>query len=385
MEAMQSSRLAVLVILAAGLMPLRAAASENDLVFVGTGSGHGSKGIYAFRFNASTGEAGPLTLAAEAESATYVIVHPNRRYLYTVNEINTFQGKPAGSVEAFKIDAAAGTLQPLNRVSSGATGPCHISFDKTGRYVLVANYAGGAVAVLPILRNGRLGQATTVIHHKGSGVNPRRQQSPHAHGIIASPDNRFVLAADLGLDQVLIYKFDASKGTLTPNDPPFGKVPDGSGVRHIVFHPNGRFLYAVNEMGSSVTTFAWDAGRGALTPLGTVSSLPKGSSVESSGGEIRILPDGKAVYSSNRGHDSIAVFAINSSSGMPKPIQIEPVGGKTPRDFNLDPAARYLISAGQDSDNITIFKVDSQSGKLTPSGTGFKAPNPQSIAFLPLD
>ncbi len=382
---MHSIRLAALLTLAAGLIPLlAAAASKNYLVFVGTGSGSGSKGIYAFRFDGATGKAGPLALAAEASNASFLAVHPNGRYLYAVSEINTFEGKRSGAVAAFKIDAAAGTLKLLNKVSSGSAGPCHVSFDKTGKYVLVANYSGGAVAVLPILSNGKLGEATSVIQHKGKGVDPSRQEAPHAHGIIASPDNRFVLAADLGLDEVLIYKFDAAKGTLTPNDPPYGKVPDGAGARHIVFNPNGRFLYTVNEMASSVTTFAWDAARGALTPLGTVSSLPQGWSGDTSGAEIHVLPNGKAVYSSNRGHDSIAVFSVDPSKGTLNAIQFEPVGGQTPRNFNLDPTASYLFSAGQDSDNITIFKVDPQSGKLTPSGSGLKAPNPQCIDFLPI-
>lgn len=384
METMQSIRLAALVILAAGLMPLLAAVSKDYLVFVGTGAGRGSKGIYAFRFDGATGKAGPLVLAGEATSPSFLAVHPNGRYLYAISEVNTFQGKRSGGVMAFKINAAAGTLHLLNEVSSGATGPCHISFDKSGKYALVADYAGGAVAVFPILSNGKLGEASSVVQHKGKSVNPRRQEAPHAHGIIVSPDNRFVLAADLGLDEVLIYKFDATTGGLTPNDPAYGKVPAGAGARHLVFNPNGRYLYVVNEMGSSVTTFAWDAARGALTPLQTVSSLPQGWSGDSTGGEIQILPNGKAVYASNRGHDSIAVFAVDPLKGTLTPIQFEPSGGRTPRNFNLDPTGTYLFSAGQDSDNITIFKVNPQSGKLSSNRTGLTAPNPQCIDFLPL-
>ncbi|MCX6619664.1 MAG: lactonase family protein [Acidobacteria bacterium] len=353
---MQSIRLAALLTLAAGLALPLAAASKNYLVFVGTGSG---KGIYAFRFNGATGQPGPLGLATEASSASFLAVHPGGRYLYAVSEINSFQGKRSGAVAAYKIDATAGTLQLLNKVSSGGAGPCHVSFDKTGKFVLVANYSGGSVAVLPILANGKLGEASSVIQHKGKSVDPQRQEGPHAHGIVASPDNRFVLAADLGLDQVAIYKFDAAKGTITPNAPAFGKVPDGA-------------------------AFAWDAAKGSLTRLATASALPEGWSGETSGAEIHALPNGKAVYSSNRGHDSVAVFSVDPAKGVLTPIQYEPVGAKTPRNFALDPAASFLFAAGQDSNNITVFKVDAQTGKLSPTGAGLKVPNPQCIDFLAL-
>jgi 6-phosphogluconolactonase len=363
------------------LLPL-AAAPKNYLVFVGTGTGTGSKGIYTFRFNPASGQAGPLALAAEAPNPSFLAVHPNGKYVYAVSEINDFNGKRTGAVAAYRINAAAGTLTLINRVSSGGAGPCHVNFDRKGRFVLVANYSGGSSASIPILAGGKLGEPASIVQHHGSSVNPKRQEGPHAHGILASPDNRFVLVPDLGQDQVIIYAFDPAKGTLTPHGA--GKVPPGAGSRHVAFHPNGKFLYTINEMGSSVTTFAWDAAKGTLTPVETVSTLPKDYSGDTTCAEVQTHPNGKFLYGSNRGHDSIAVFHIDPAKFTLSPTQFEPVGGKTPRHFTLDPTSAYLFSANQDTDNIIVFKVDPATGKLAPAGVGLKAPRPMCIDFLEL-
>jgi 6-phosphogluconolactonase len=257
--------------------------------------------------------------------------------------------------------------------------------DKTGKNVFVANYDGGSIAVLPIAPDGKLGEATAAIQHHGSSVNKERQQEPHAHCIQPSPDNRFALVADLGLDEVLVYHFDPTKGTLTPNDPPFGKTPPGAGPRHFAFSPNGRFVYVINEIQCTASTFAYDAKRGALRLKDTISTLPDGYKVtnDDSTAELRIHPSGKFVYGSNRGHDSIAVFAVDAAEGTLSPVERVSTQGKTPRGFNIDPTGSYLIAGNQDSDSLVVFQIDHNTGKLTP-GQKIEAFAPVDVEFLPL-
>src|SRR6266849_5160891 len=237
------------------------------LAYIGTYTGKNSKGIYAFRLDSSTGKLMPLGLAAESTSPSFLAVHPNHQYLYAVGEVNEFGGQKGGAVSAFSIDHKTGKLTLLNQASSRGTGPCHLSVDKTGKSVLIANYDGGSVAVLPVSADGRLREASAFIQHTGSSVNKERQEAPHAHCIFPSPDNRFALAADLGLDEVVVYHFDAARGSVTPNDPPFGKTPPGSGPRHFAFHPNGRLVYVINEIKCTVSTFSYEPARGALKLL----------------------------------------------------------------------------------------------------------------------
>jgi 6-phosphogluconolactonase len=361
----------------------RGAEKGRSLVYVGTYTGGESKGIYAWRFDAGSGAATPLGLVAETANPSFLAVDPANRYLYAAAEISSNGGKREGAVSAFAIDAATGKLTLLNQVSSRGAGPAFVTVDHTGRNLLVANYSGGSVAVCPIRSDGRLGEATAFIQHTGSSINPQRQREPHAHSINVSPDNRFAIVADRGLDKLLVYRFDAAKGALTPNDPPFTAVKPGSGPRHFTFHPSGKFAYLINDLASTVTAFSYDAARGALTELQTVSTLPKDFTGNSTAAEVQVDAAGRFLYGSNRGHDSIAVFAIDPSKGTLTPIQHAPTQGKTPRNFRIDPTGSYLFAANQDSGSVVIFRIDAKTGRLTPTGQVLAVASPVCVKFVP--
>jgi len=356
----------------------------NYLVYVGTYTTEQSEGIYAFRFNAATGQFVPIGLAAETSNPSFLALHPNHKILYAVNETGNFQNRSSGAVSAFAIDSRTGKLTLLNQVASRGADPCYVAVDQTGKYVLVANYGGGSVAVFPVLKGGKLGDATSVLQYKGAGANPERQESPHAHWIDFSPDNRFVVAADLGLDQLDVYKFSASKGSLIPNQPAVIQLKPGSGVRHFAFHPNARFAYAVNEMQSSLVSFAYDPARGTLHELQTISMLPKDFSGKNDAAEIQIHPSGKFLYASNRGHDSIADFSIDPAKETLTPVEYVPTQGKAPRYFAIDPAGSRLLVANQNSGTIVIFQIDPTSGRLTSSGQVLQIASPVCLKFVPV-
>ena len=361
----------------------KTASKTESLVYVGTYTRKNSKGIYAWRFQPSTGELTSVGLVAETANPSFLAVHPNRRFLYCANEISNYGGKEAGSASAFSINAETGQLTPLNTVSVGAS-PAFITVDKTGRHALVANYGAGTVVVLPIHQDGSLGEATSLIQHTGSSVNPQRQAGPHPHSVNMSPDNRFAIVADLGLDKVLVYRFDATAGKITPNDPPYVKVQPGGGPRHFAFHPNGRFGYVISEMRSTVTAFLWDTGRGALKELQTISSLPKDFTGRSTCAEIAVHPNGRFLYGSNRGHNSIAMFTVDPRKGMLAFLGTVPTEGRTPRNFRIDPTGSWLFVANQDTDNIVLFRIDQRTGQLTPTGKSIEVPVPVCIRFLEL-
>lgn len=369
------------------LAPRIASAAKGDyLVYIGTYTNNNSisKGIYAYRFSEMTGQAEPLGLVAETPNPSFLAIHPNRKFLYAVSELYARDGDQGGAVSAFAIDAATGKLSFLNKVSSKGGGPCHLVVDKTGKSVLVANYGTGSAAALPLKSDGGLGEASSFVQHSGSSVNPKRQQGPHAHSINLSRDNKFAVVADLGLDQVLVYRFDPAKATLAANDPPFVKVKPGAGPRHFAFHPNAKFAYVINEIQSTVTALSWDAARGAFSELQTITTLPEGFSENNSTAEVQVHPSGKFLYGSNRGHNSIAVFAIDQAKGTLKPLEHAPTQGRTPRNFGVSPGGTHLWAANQNSNNITIFKIDSASGKLTPTGTNLEIGSPVCVKFLAL-
>ncbi len=359
---------------------------KEFLAYIGTYTGKDSKGIYVFRFQSGTGKLTPIGLAAESSSPSYLAIHPNHRFLYAANEGGDFGGQKSGAVTAYSMDRKTGKLTLLNQVSSHGAGPCHVTVDKTGKFLFVANYDGGSIAVFPIEPDGKLRDASAAIQHHGSSVNQERQKEPHAHCINTSPDNKFTLVADLGLDEVVVYRFDAAKGLLTPNDPPFGKTPPGAGPRHFAFHPDGRYLYVINEIQCTASTFEYDGKRGALRLKDTIPTLPDGRKVtnDDSTAEIRVHPSGKFVYGSNRGHDSITVFAVDPAEGTLKAIQNVPTQGKTPRGFALDPTGGYLVAANQDSDTLVVFQIDPSTGKLTPTGQKLEAFAPVDVEFAPV-
>jgi 6-phosphogluconolactonase len=364
-----------------------APAKHNYLVYVGTYTEEGSKskGIYAYRFDPATSEITPIGLAAETINPSFLAVHPNHRFLYAVNEVGNYKGQKSGGVSAFAIDHATGKLALLNQVASRGADPCYITVDKTGKYVLVANYSGGSVAVFPVLEDGRLGEASAFVQHAGHGKDAQRQEAPHAHSVDLSPDNRFAIVDDLGLDETLVYKLDGAKGSLTPNEPPFAKADPGAGPRHFALRPDGKFAYVVNEMGSSVSAFAFDGTAGVLRPVQTVSTIPKGFTAHNDDAEIAVHTSGKFLYASNRGHDSLAVFAIDANKGTLTLVEDVPTKGQTPRSFEIDPAGKLLFAENEKSDNIVIFHIDPKTGRLTATGKVLEVVEPVCVKFVPIE
>lgn len=344
--------------------------------------GERSKGIYVFRFDTDSGKLTPLGLAAETANPTYVTFAASGRFLYAVNEIYQFQGAPTGTVSAFSIDAASGRLAFLNQVVSRGTGPCHISIDHTGRNLLVANFGSGSAAVLPLSADGTLQPASAVVQDTGSGPNPR-QAGPHTHSFNVTPDNRFAIAAEFGTDRLSVYRFDAAAGSLRPADPPQVVLKPGSAPRHFTFHPNSAVAYSLNEIDSTVTVLAYDGARGTLRELQTLSTLPDGFKDRNTAAEVLVHPSGRFLYASNRGHNSIAVFAIDGT-GRLKLVADVASGGRTPRGFSLDPSGRWLIAANQDTHNIAVFAIDPATGIPAPTGQSLEVRSPVGVKFLQL-
>jgi len=361
------------------LGPQGQAKAQAVRVYIGTYTGPKSKGIYQLRLDLASGSLSTPELAGETINPSFLAVHPSRRFLYAVGEA---WGQAAGSLSAFAIAPDTGKLTLLNTQPTGGAGPCYVSVDKQGTNALVANYGSGSVCVLPIGKDGRLAEATAVVQHKGSGPNPKRQEGPHAHSINLDPTGRFALAADLGLDKVLVYRFDPAKGTLVPNDPPAASVAPGAGPRHLAFHPNGQFAYVINEMGNTVTAFRWDASRGTLGELQTVPTLPADFRGNSTTAEVQVHPSGRFLYGSNRGHDSIAIFAIDGEAGTLKPLGHQSTQGRNPRNFGIDPTGTYLLAANQNSDSIVVFRIDPQTGSLSPTGVTASVPSPVCVKLL---
>lgn len=362
------------------------AQADSYWVYIGTYNSPKSRGIYRCRFDAATGRLSPAELAIEAQNPSFLVVHPQgpllfaaeRPVVYAVNETGT------GLVSAYAVDRAQGTLRLLNRQSSRGAGPCHLSVDRTGRYVLVANYGGGSVAVLPVETDGRLGEAVGFVQHTGSSVNRQRQEAPHAHWIGTDPANRFALVCDLGLDKVLIYRFDSARGTLQPNEPAFALLKPGSGPRHLAFGPTGRFAYVINELSNSITAFRWEETRGVLQELQTVPTLPSEFTGRNTTAEIAVHPSGRFLYGSNRGHDSLAVFGLDPQAGTLTLVQHQAAGGRTPRHFAIDPTGRWLLVGHQDSDSVTVLEIDPDTGRLNPTGQTIQVGRPVCVEFVPV-
>lgn len=352
-------------------------------VFYGTYTRGTSKGIYVSRFNAEEGTLSEPVLAAEAQNPSFLALHPQKPLLYAVGELWEMSGRRTGSVSAFAVDVRSGRLSLINQQPSGGSGPCHVSVDATGRFVLVANYGGGSVAVLPVSPDGGLGPTVCLIKQEGKSVHPTRQTSPHAHQIGFNPTGKLVVVPDLGLDQVLLFDWDGTRGQLTPHKPPFVQVPPGSGPRHFAFHPSGKVLYVLNELTTTVSIFACDDG-GPSRLLQSVSALPADFTGQNTAAEIAVHPTGRFVYTSNRGHDSVAVFAV-SDGGKRLELKINvSTQGKTPRFIGVDPTGRYLLAANQDTNNVVIFKIDSETGIPTPTGKQVSVGAPVCLVFYPV-
>jgi 6-phosphogluconolactonase len=364
----------------------------NYLVYVGTytstgsnpAKSTGSKGIYAYRFDSSSGEIEPLGLAAESEQPSFLAVDPTGKYLYAVNETDTYQGQPTGGVSAFSIDRSTGMLTFLNELPSRGGAPAHVAVDHTGKYVLVSNYNGGSLAVFPALPDGRLGDPTAFVQHHGSSVNKSRQAGPHVHEIVLSPDNRFALSTDLGLDDLFVYPFDAKTGVLGAGPRVLSLTP-GFGPRHLAFSPDGNFVYLVSEIGSTITVIPYSPKDGAVSVREAVRLAPiSDDPAKKAAAEIAVGPSGKYLYASNRFDDFIAVYSIENSTGMITRTEAVVLDGKTPRDFALDPGGQWLWDANQDSDTIILFRIDPHSGGLIPSGLTLKVSAPTCVVFVPI-
>jgi len=361
--------------------------AASQLMFIGTYTPKdgASKGLYAVRLDTATGALGEPVVAAETPGPTFLAWRPDHRVLYAGGEGPDAEGKITGGAAAFTFDAATGKLAPLNSRGTGGSAT-HLATDTTGRMLVTVNYGGGFTASFPLDADGRIGPRASFLTHAGPlGPITRRQEKPHPHSVTFSPDNHFAFVADLGLDRVLAYRIDPATGTLAPHDPAFIVTPPGSGPRHTKFSRDGKFFYILNEIDGSISVCAYDAARGAGTPIQHISTLPAGFVVTDPdrAAEIRVHPNGRFVYASNRGHESIAVFAIQVD-GTLKLVEITPCGGKHPRNFELSPDGQWLVCANQDSDNLVSFKVDAATGRLTATGSVITLPKPVCVLFAPM-
>ena len=356
--------------------------------------GSHSKGIYVSRFNPATGKVSRPELAAEIVNPAFLAVHPNRKFLYVATEDPLSLGPDfdhQSYLSAFAIDSATGKLHLLNTLPTGGTSTCYISIDKTGHYVLMANFGSSSVTVLRIKDDGSLGEQTAFMKHIGKGKDPSFQSKAHPHSVDVSPDNRFAVVSDLGVDKLYIYRFDAATGALSPDNPPFVTSEPGSGPRHFVFDSAGRFGYSLKEMSGVVTVLAWDATTGSLTPIQDAKTLAPDFIGSNDSAEIAIHPNGKFLYESNRrfraadlfGPDTIGVFSIDSEKGTLSEVEQVAPGGTMPRNFAIDPTGSYLFSANQESGNVMVFRVDNNTGKLTPTDTNLKIDVPVCVVFVP--
>jgi 6-phosphogluconolactonase len=368
-----------------GAFASRATAWSNQnhrfTMYVGTYTSGKSEGIYGYY---TTPNLGGLTRFTSSKSVnpSFLAIDTEKKYLYAVNEVGEYAGKPGGGVSAFAIDAAKGTLRLLNEQPTLGADPCYLTIDKKRRNLLVANYTGGSVTVLPIRPDGTLGMPTDVKQHEGSGIK-EQQKGPHAHCVILDRSERHALVADLGIDKVMIYRFDKSKGKLTPNKyQPFAELKAGAGPRHITFYPNGNYLYAINELDSTMTSFSYDQHKGTLTHIETVSTLPSDFSGVSYCADVHVSPSGRFLYGSNRGHNSIVVFEIDRRTGKLKVVEHVSTQGDWPRNFVLDPSDSALLVANQRSDNVVAFAINQETGRLRPTGVIEQIPSPVCLKFL---
>ena len=365
-------------------LPVALAAKTNEmLVYVGTYTNKGaSEGIYLYKLNLTSGALTKVSSIKSIDPA-FLALDRKRKFLYAANEIGEFQGKKSGSISAFSINQKTGELTFLNQQPTNSPGPCSVTVDKTGRCVLAANYSGGSVSVLTVNADGTLNPVSDLVQNQGFSINPNRQKEPHAHTIIIDDANRFAFCADLGIDKIMIYKLDAKNGKLTPHSSPFTSVKPGAGPRHFKIHPNNKFAYVINELNETVIAFAFDKTQGTLKEIQTVPTLPADFTGTSYCADIHIHPSGKFLYGSNRGHDSIVVFAIDEATGKLTFVEHQATQGKWPRNFAIDPTGQILLVANQNTDNVFTFRIDQKNGKLSPTGQVAEIPMPVCLKVIP--
>lgn len=365
------------------IMTIASSSARERLVYIGTYTKTSSEGIYVGRFDTETGRLGELTLAAETSNPSFLALSPDRHHLYAVSEGAgaTYNGKPTGTVNAYSINPVEGSLSLINTTVSAGRSPCHVSVTPNGKNVLVANYSSGTVTLLPVRVDGGVDGPAAVEQHEGKSIHPSRQKGPYAHSINPSADGRFAFAADLGTDKVYTYAIDSTTHTLTLADPTSVSLEPGSGPRHLAQSADGRFAYVINELANTLTTFSVDARTGELKTLQTVPTLPADFTGSSTTAEVAVHPNGRFVYGSNRGHDSIAVFQVDPAKGTLTAVEHVSTQGRNPRNFALCPSGRWLIAANQDGDSLVVFAVDAESGRLTPTGQTVAVGLPVCVRF----
>ncbi len=357
---------------------LMAQRSGSLWLYIGAYTGEKNKGITVSQFDLGSGAITEMTLAAESRNPSFLELHPTGKWLYAICEVANFEGQRAGALCAYSIDRATGKLTLLNQVSTKGSGPCHVNLDHTGKVAMIANYGSGSVASYRIEADGKVSQAVSFIQHEGKGPNPKRQEGPHGHSINPTPDNRFAVACDLGLDEVRIYALNTATAEMTFHKA--AKLAPGSGPRHFAWHPSGKYGYAVNELASTVTAFSYAAGD--LKETQTISTLPEGFKGENWPAEIRVHPTGKWVYASNRGEDTIAAFRVEAKTGKLTRMENTPTQGKNPRNFHIEASGRWMVAANQSTNNVIVFEIDQKTGALKTTGKGMTVGQPVCLRTL---
>jgi 6-phosphogluconolactonase len=340
------------------------------------------EGIYQYRMDPATGALEFDSNTTGVMNPSYLAIHPTQRFLYAVNELKMYEDKPTGTVSAFAVDAKSGRLEFLNRQLTHGTDPCHVVVDAKGRHVFVANFMSGSVCVLPVQRDGSLGEASDFIQHLGSSVDPVRQKGPHAHSVTLDRANRFAFVPDLGLDKLMVYTFDRTRGMLEPHAVAWIKVKPGAGPRHVALHPGGKFAFLINELDSTLAALSFNARKGVFRELQVVPTLPAGFQGESTCADVQVAPSGRFVYASNRGHDSLVIYKIDRRTGKLAYVGHQSTQGRTPRQFEIDPTGRFLLVGNQDTDTIVPFRIDLKTGALAPTGQVLQVPTPVCVKFL---
>ncbi|MBN1998404.1 lactonase family protein [candidate division KSB1 bacterium] len=352
------------------------------IVYVGSYTSNPSEGIYVYQMDRESGELTLKHTVGNITNPSFLTLDSQHRFLYAVQEVSNYNGEFQGAVSAFLVDQKSWNLTPINSQPSFGTSPCYVAVDGNDHFAMLANYSSGTLALYPLKEDGSLASASHVVQHEGSSVNKNRQNEPHAHSVNPAPNNRFVLAADLGIDKILVYQLDSAGGKLLPNDPPSVSTQPGAGPRHFTFSPDGRFCYVINELNSSLAVYSWDAEAGELKSVETFSTLPQDYKGTNSCADVHITPDGRFLYGSNRGLDSLSIFSIDSETGKLTPAGYQSTMGQTPRNFAIDPTGTFLLVANQNSDNVVVFRINKQSGELTETGCVVSVSKPVCIKVV---